>query len=59
MSQKILEKYRGLPKKLYKHKETVPKCDHQIMVKPLITCLTDKKSEIRVMSEEMIVQVIC
>ena len=24
MSQKILEKYRGLPKKLYKHKETVP-----------------------------------
>ena len=46
-------------KYMTKHKETVPKCDHQIMVKPLITCLTDKKSEIRVMSEEMIVQVIC
>ena len=24
MSQKILEKYRSLPKKMYKHKKTVP-----------------------------------
>jgi hypothetical protein len=42
-------------KYMIKHKDVVPKCDHPAMVKPLITCLTDKKGEIRTMSEEMIV----
>ena len=39
------------------HLEALNKCDHGIMVKPLLLCLTDKKSEIRKMSEEVIVVV--
>ena len=39
------------------HKEAIPKCDHAIMIKPLITCLTDKKGDIRRMAEEVIVVV--
>ena len=37
------------------HMEAVAKCDHSNMVKPLVTCLTDKKGEIRKMAEEVIV----
>ena len=37
------------------HKEGITKADHNAMAKPLLTCLTDKKAEIRKMSEELIV----
>ena len=40
------------------HKDAIPKCDHQAMVKPLVNCCTDRKGEIRQMSEEITVQVI-
>ena len=41
------------------NKDAVPKCDHQAMIKPLITCLSDRKGEIRTMAEDIIVQAIC
>ena len=38
-----------------KHNDAIKKCDHGTLVKPFLTCLTDKKGEIRKMSEELIV----
>ena len=35
--------------------DAIKKCDHASLVKPFLTCLTDKKGEIRKMSEELIV----
>lgn len=40
-----------------KHMDAMKKCDHASLVKPFLTCLTDKKGEIRKMSEELIVTV--
>ena len=39
------------------HDEALTKVDHASMVKPLLACLTDKKGEIRKMSEEIIIVV--
>ena len=41
-----------------KNKDSVAKCDHQAMVKPILNCLIDRKGEIRTMAEEIAVQVI-
>lgn len=38
-----------------KHMDAIKKCDHSSLVKPFLTCLTDKKGEIRKMSEELII----
>ena len=35
----------------------IPECEHAMMIKPLVSCLSDKKSSIRVSAEEMIVLV--
>lgn len=39
------------------HKEGIKGADHQLMVKPLMSCLTDKVSKIRSCAEEVIVEV--
>jgi hypothetical protein len=39
------------------HKEGIKGADHSIMVKPLMSCLVDKKAAIRNASESVIVEV--
>jgi hypothetical protein len=39
------------------HKEGIRGADHTVMVKPLCDCLTDKVSKIRLLAEEIIVEV--
>jgi len=39
------------------HKEGIKGADHSLMVKPLMSCLTDKVSKIRSCAEEVIVEV--
>ena len=57
INQLVLEITTGNPeyrdeslKWMTAHKDAIPKCDHSVMIKPLITALTDKKGEIRTMS---------
>ena len=37
------------------NKAAIAKCEHQLMVKPLLMCLTDRSGPIRVMADEAIV----